>query len=150
MVSGALEASSVRDVTGVDPGSSASRTSTFTFVYLTPLLPVPSPAHTGLVALDTKLGQEKVKVPAGPGCSVLRRSEKGVLGHRLKLSGRGPARPLCQGEREFQVSGGRARHRVTPTDARPKEGGRGDPRALTAKSRDVRRTNEKFRAQHMG
>jgi len=113
MVSGALEANSVRDVTGVDPGSSASCTSTFTFVYLTPLLAVPSPSHTGLVALETKLGQEKVKCQLGQGVVHSERSKKGVLGHRLKLSGQSPCQPRCQGEREFQVPGARARHRVT-------------------------------------
>ena len=97
MVSGALEANSVRDVTGVGPGSSASCTSTFTFVYLTPLLPVPSPSHTGLVALETKLGQEKVKCQLGQGAVHSERSKKGVLGHRLKLSGQSPCQTPVSG-----------------------------------------------------
>lgn len=95
----------------VDPGSSASCTATFTFVYLTPLLPVPSPSHrVGCPRDKTRTRESKSANWARVLCTP---KEARVLGHRLKLSGQSPARPWCQGEREFQVSGARARHRVT-------------------------------------
>lgn len=131
-----------------------SCTSTFTFIYFVLLLPNPPPQPHLRVILETKLEEEKVSVPIGPGYCMLQRKQRGVLGHRLKLHGARPLPETCVREKAkgCQVPGARAEHKeLCPKKPRQRRKGE-EIQATNSKVQGCKALFKRssYIAQHMG